>query len=476
MAQFARIFCMVGVVALGSAACGRSKHHTTPHAGSSGRGAGGKGGAAASAGSSGAHAGGAAGSGQHAAGEAGASGASEAGAAGAPAGAGGANEAGGSGDAGGGGSDDLGTTKVTDVDSFRRAQYDALCRYVFGCDELDSEIQSLRLLLRTEQRCREVFEDSALRAPAFDDLDAKVRAGTIEMDLAAATACIESIVRCEPQSTKRFYDGLPCRAVFRGSSPLGGACSRAEDCANDARCVIGAACPGVCTARVPLGQSCESEADCDDHAGPATCAEVGTSNASALTCEPLAIHRGAANETCSPGTFEMADLSLCAEGLFCDQTSGTCRPPMPADSNCDSDDDVCADGQFCRNGRCQVVSVQERVGDDCDEDYIHVCDFFSRLYCVNQKCELLGDGTEGAACHPIDYAAFSDCNSGLVCLDPASSVNEPSPDGLPRSICGKARAADQPCEENDDCASEYCQTDGTCGAAYCCGEASCQSN
>jgi hypothetical protein len=95
---------------------------------------------------------------------------------------------------------------------------------------------------------------------------------------------------------------------------------------------------------------------------------------------------------------------------------------------------------------------------------------------VNQKCERVGDGSEGAVCHPIDYAAWVDCNAGLVCLDSDGSADEPRPDGLPRSICGKARAAAEPCRANDDCASEYCQADHTCGAAYCCAAESCLSN
>lgn len=211
-----------------------------------------------------------------------------------------------------------------------------------------------------------------------------------------------------------------------------------------------------------------------------TCAGDATSSVPTLTCQPLTVHRGALNEACGPGVDAAGDLLVCDDGLFCDFTSagtgGTCRPPLPADAECDWDEDVCADGQFCRNGRCQTVTLQEHVGDDCDQDYIQFCDLFSRLYCVNQKCELLGDGAEGAPCHPIDYSAFGDCNPGLVCLDPDSSVNDPSPDGLPRGVCGKPRDSTQPCQGNDDCASEYCQTDGTCGVAYCCGAASCQSN
>jgi hypothetical protein len=388
------------------------------------------------------------------------------------AGTGGQGE-GGMGEAGAGGAPDLGITKVTDVDSFRRAEYDAICAYIFSCDLTSSDDgEYLRFLLGTEQRCRDLFENAALREPAFQDLDTKVRAGTIEMDLAAVAACIDSLVSCAPQSMKS-YDVAACRAVFHGSSPLGGACSRSEDCADDGRCVIGAACPGVCTARVALGGECASDSDCDDHTGPVTCAESGTSSSAPSTCQPLTLHLGTLNEACDFAA------NACAQGLYChyvDGGSSTCMAPVPANSACDSDNDACADGQACRNGLCQPVTLETHVGDDCDTDYIKVCDFVARLYCVNQKCELLGDGAEGAACHPIDYSAFGDCNAGLVCLDPDPSSNVPSPDGIPRGVCGKPRSANQPCQENDDCASEYCQTDGTCGAAYCCGQESCQSN
>ena len=486
MARFGKVLCTVGMLALASTACGRSKRHTVPLGSGGSGGAGGK--AHASGGSSG-HASGGTGGAAHsggsggvevqagAAGEAGVSGASEAGGSGAPAVAGnaGAPEAGGAGEAGAGGAGDLGATKVTDVDSFRRAQYDALCSYIFNCDESSSDTMVLRFVLRTEQRCRQVFEQAALREPAFADLDAKVRAGTIELDLTQVSACLDSTARCEPERVKSsFGEGVACRAVFHGSSPLGGPCSRAEDCADDARCVVAAACPGICTARVPLGHTCESDSDCDDHDGAVTCVADNTSSVPTQTCEPRTLHRSALNEACSgsvPNT-----LTVCDDGLFCDYTTGTCRPPLPADSECDSDDDICAAGQFCRNGRCQVVTIQEHAGDDCDADYVKFCDLFARLYCVNQKCELAGDGTEGALCHPIDYSAWADCNPALVCLDPPAGSVDESPDGLPRSVCGKPRSATQPCVGNDDCASEYCQADGTCGAAYCCGEASCQSN
>jgi hypothetical protein len=412
-----------------------------------------------------------------AAGEAGVGGAGEAGNSGtsAVAGQGGESVMGSAGEGGAGGSAELGPMEVTDAQSLWRAQMGAFCSYLFHCDEGGPEGQLLRRALQTEQRCREVFADSALRAPSYEDLDAKVRAGTIELDLTKVPACIDSLSRCEPEVMKRLYDDPACRAVFRGSSPLGGACSRAEDCADDARCVIDAACPGHCAARVALGQPCASSSDCDDHDGPTTCDSPPDATSWMPICAARTLQRKGLGEACGYGVLEAGDVLACNEGLFCDYTTHSCQPILAAGSACDSDDDVCADGQFCRNGLCQALTIQRHVGDDCDDDYIEFCDLFSRLYCVNQKCELVGDGTEGAPCDPIDYSAFSDCNPGLVCLDPPSSASS-GPNDRPLGTCGKPRAPTAPCEENDDCASEFCQADGTCGAAYCCGEASCQSN
>jgi hypothetical protein len=251
---------VLGVVALATTACGRSKHEHGPGGADGSSGASAQGGAPARAGTggrtTGASGAGARTSGGGAAGSSGGAGAGGRAESGAGGESGTPEEAGIGGDAGGGNelggaggsSDSEGTLEVTDVPSFERAETAALCRFIFNCPDPTGDGPLLRLVLQSEARCLEVLSGSPIQAPAHADLAAKVQAGSIGLNLQSVEACLDGIARCEPETLKRM-DSPACRAVFQGSSPLGGACSRAEDCADDARCVIDAACPGTCTAR-----------------------------------------------------------------------------------------------------------------------------------------------------------------------------------------------------------------------------------
>ncbi len=304
--------------------------------------------------------------------------------------------AGGSG--GGGGAPPM--TTVTDVPTFERALNEALCRYLFECPSENDDNVGARLALGTEARCVEVLNGSPLSAPAHQDLDAKVRAGSIELRLDQVPACLAALSSCDADHPLSL-DSAPCRAVFRGSSPLGGSCSRPEDCASDARCAAGATCPGICTARTPVGATCKSSDECDDHDGIVRCVYGDT----ASTCQRITFQSPAAlGQSCTWDTYGATTIVPCAVGAFCalaDQaaSTGVCKAPAAANGAC-SVGDVCAGDQYCTDGRCRTPSFAGHEGAACDK-LTEFCDLLAGYACTSGTCHRAGDGSEGAACSPV---------------------------------------------------------------------------
>ncbi|HWP07941.1 MAG TPA: hypothetical protein VNN72_19485, partial [Polyangiaceae bacterium] len=185
----------------------------------------------------------------------------------------------------------------------------------------------------------------------------------------------------------------------------------------------------------------------------------------------------------------------CIQGLSCHWVErpengtvpdlGTCQAPLPLGATCDGYTPPCEEGARCIDQTCQRFTISRKVGDPCDATTF--CSADARLVCNGTRadtsplspvigvCELVGDGSEGAPCWAIDIHALVDCDPGLTCLD--ADPTDPGVQGMMRSeICGKPRAAGEPCDGNDDCASQHCLADKTCGDTYCCGAYSCQSN
>jgi hypothetical protein len=383
-------------------------------------------------------------------------------------------------DAGGAGGD-AGTsaTLVTDVASFHRAQFEALCQFVFECPNDDEDSVSFRIMTGTQARCVDMLVGSPLYLAAEHDLEQKVHDGSIELLLDRVPACLDALRACQPEVYGRL-DVRACRAVFRGSSLLGGDCSRAEDCANDARCLIDAECPGHCAPRAALDEPCNSASDCDDSGGPVVCD-------SGFTCKRLTVRPAVGlGDACVAPKWNAPDVTPCEAGLYCEEsdgTSGICRAPVGKDGDC-TEVHLCSDGQVCIFtdtgeqwlGFCRTATVTDVPGAACDPEARASCDAVGRLWCIDGTCQEVGDGTEGSLCQPVDEAAFVACDRGLVCLDPDPATDMVGPGGEYWGTCGKPRAAGEPCVENDDCASQHCRADGTCGDSYCCGTSNCASN
>jgi hypothetical protein len=389
--------------------------------------------------------------------------------------AGGASSGSGGASSGSGGA---GPTVVTDVASFKLASFEAECQMGFECEDDSDDGISFRAMIVTQQRCVALLAGSPLYLAAEHDLDQKVRAGSIELVLDQVPACLDALRAC-PIAGSFSANPPACRAVFRGSSPVNGPCSRSEDCADDARCVIDAECPGHCAPRAAPGETCSAATDCDDRAGPVTCS-ADSICASVTVRDPSNL-----DGACTPLAWDLTDITPCAPGLYCQRTdstgvTGICRVPVALDGDC-TDVQLCSDGQAClfsaesSAGTCRTMTFADNAGAACD-DLGTFCNDTARLVCIDGTCQQLGDGTEGAMCLPLDYAALVQCDPGLVCLDPDRATEMPGPGGYYWGTCGKPRGAGERCSENDDCASQHCRADDTCGDAYCCGEYSCQSN
>ena len=229
-------------------------------------GAGGKGGSGGASGQGGA--GGEAGSDEVA---------GKAGAASGASGAGGASDANGGTGAGGGagkGGGGLGAIEVTNATSFFLAAASTWCQKLFGCPLLEGDDpEAWRLEYQTPEHCFELYSDPRVVRTADRDLDAKLEAGTVELLSDRMSACLETLADCSQPWA--FADNVAsCRTAFRGSSPLGGPCSRPEDCADDVDCLVETTCPGTCTQRIgkPLGDFCSDESsECDRSQGDIEC-------------------------------------------------------------------------------------------------------------------------------------------------------------------------------------------------------------
>jgi len=390
----------------------------------------------------------------------------------------------GAGGAAGKGGSGLGPVEVTDASSFRLAQYSAYCEMLFGCPITEGDDPEItRLELQTPERCVDVLVHSPLVVTADHDLDAKLATGEIELRSEQVAPCIEALSDCA-QQTLLARDVAACRTVFRGSSLLGGPCSRPEDCADDVDCVLTTTCPGTCTQGVstekPLGADCDRSSECDRGPGDVECTALVEGRG--RTCELVTRFPPAGvDEPCSRGGTEMRP---CAEDLYCERSGdivadvppqpGTCRAPWPLGGTCADSFIPCARDSYCIDGICQSITFSRKAGDPCDATTF--CNPADRLFCNAGMCELMGDGTEGARCRAFDLTALVACESGLVCLNPEPDAPVDPSVGFVWSRCGKPHAPGDTCQENDDCESQHCLADGTCDASYCCASYSCQSN
>jgi hypothetical protein len=354
-----------------------------------------------------------------------------------------------------------GKSSVTGADAVD-ALWQAFCSRLFRCPLANDDDIGIVLALGSELRCAEVITEIQNRDPRWIDLRAKVASGAIREQSDKIPACLAEAKSCDFANYRYNLtrSGPACRAVFEGSVPLGGACTRYEECAGDARCLFDQTCPGQCAARVAPGQPCEDISDCDASGGYVECRfedASGTSKCMAVTIATPARE----GEPCSAETFDVQTVVPCADGLWCDGDAtssagaGTCRTRIAAGAACESNDDLCVEGHACFGQTCKPVT-SAREGDPCDIAAGIYCDPFARLSCVSGKCQTPGDGAIGSACSSADIHELLDCRPGLFCAVSDSNTG----------TCAPLLKADAPCQASSDCESATC-ANGVCAAAYC---------
>ncbi|MCB9652644.1 MAG: hypothetical protein H6729_00740 [Deltaproteobacteria bacterium] len=334
--------------------------------------------------------------------------------------------------------------------SARLAEY--ACELDFECP---ASSLGLRPLFQDLSACKAHFSVLASRWQNIPDLIAAVEQGTIIYDAEAAGRCVT--VEC---SADRVGARLPevCSDVFTGALMEGDTCWRSEECGGDTYCDHGAptgrdfleSCPGICRARVPIGGSCRYGFQCADPPGrdEGICADG--------VCARYSPDQGAVEgQKCGETTGEdsaVLNYGKCEDGLWC--SSGTCRRgPLPPDSPCNSDDDLCSGFQVCVVvvGRCVDISVAfegEACGDSLSSP---VCNGLA-FECVNGRCERPGNGSLGARC-------FEDipttCNEGFQCNY--------------EKICLRLKQVGETCSQDQECESGECggRCDGDQCVRYC---------
>lgn len=238
-------------------------------------------------------------------------------------------------------------------------------------------------------------KDTCLRLAGADDellqLLGDVVYGAVSYDPASARTCVEALRArsCEVLLSVQNQVAAACRGVFTGSSPEGGPCLVAGECAGESvcdqsMCMGGACCAGVCApapAKVALGGDC-TDAPCVDDAW---CDD--TDDMVTPTCKAR-IENGQ----------ECTASNACKDGQRCDQSGGAgkcyilskdgqaCNPSLnvaclasnqwcdPAQSKCvklPGPGEACATGDrclgfaYCDAGACRMRPIENEA---CPQD------------------------------------------------------------------------------------------------------------
>ncbi|MBC7174370.1 MAG: hypothetical protein H5U40_18130, partial [Polyangiaceae bacterium] len=228
--------------------------------------------------------------------------------------------------------------------------------------------------------------------------------------------------------------GATCKAVdtLEHQVELGGVCYDFDSC------VYGALCDGTCKLLAIVA----------DH-------PVG---------EPCSLME----EDATTRTYHTCEAGLgCAVG----QGGPTCVERLAAGADCTANTAVpCVAGHAClpdpepaTTHSCRPMHVATEVGADCTDFLAYTggdltfCDATLDLYCGSTAtCVAAGNGSAGSTCivegEGAQYRA--PCDPGLYCDDVVT--NE----------CTAKKAADEPCEADEECLSDLCLGD-LCAESYC---------
>ncbi len=374
-------------------------------------------------------------------------------------GGGGKANAGGSATATGGTSN-----SATDLDTFLEQEGQGYCSRLFRCLEADDDFLGERLVLETPAGCEELLGRVNATSRTMRDLRAEVAAGNLHYVPEQGQACLVELSACNGVTS--LNDGS-CREAFDGKAKTGEACHRSEDCAGDAYCSLGSACPGTCTPRKAAGEPCEFDIECAFTTGLVFCEHA---SGVAGACRTLEKAKSAAKGApCTRNLKGATSLILCQDGLWCATLSGgdpvadvlgECAPPIPVDMPCVDGDDVC-EGGLCNTAShlCQSVTVRKAAGQACDEESFSYCGPLQGLRCnPDGTCHGSGDGSEGSDCFSSDLQRG--CDAGLYCAKAAGTTSADP------GQCQPLLADNEACTNASNCLSGNCEND-VCGGRGC---------
>ncbi|HSN15555.1 MAG TPA: Dickkopf N-terminal cysteine-rich domain-containing protein [Anaeromyxobacteraceae bacterium] len=167
-----------------------------------------------------------------------------------------------------------------------------------------------------------------------------VSAGRATYDATHAAACLSFVQTATCEILQAYMEGdhhqADCDAAIAGTLADGATCYSNESCASGVCFMSPGQCPSFCASPVPSGQPCEAFRPC---------AEGTFCNFSTGTCAPLVALDGGCNTpvVCAPG---LACLEYATSDYRClpRKTTGTCYT-----------DEACATGYECYANACRRV-------------------------------------------------------------------------------------------------------------------------
>ena len=216
---------------------------------------------------------------------------------------------------------------------------------------------------------------------------ASLDAGRASFDAEQAQRCLD--LRAANECTEAE---LACESIFIGHVPVGEACNSSDECAGNAYCSEGLACPGTCVATLDPGEAC-SFAESGECGDAHICSDEGVCVAQKANGEPCLGSSDCLSYHCDDGGH-------CAEPPR-DFTKDVGEP-------CEIDPD-CKPDLYCHEGTCVAKAA---AGESCE----------AYTPCVRAAyCQLEGDGLQGlcveripvgGACEDSDHCTTGVCDGG----------------------------------------------------------------
>lgn len=220
-----------------------------------------------------------------------------------------------------------------------------------------------------------------------------------------------------------------------GHECYGGGCGEYDDIVRSVQCCTQ---EGTCRPLRGAGERCSSSADCGPEAPEGLMWECLGFEEPVCTLLEVAPD-GAVGDRCgvvATGTGHTT-VTFCATGLLCSRvagSSGQCTRPGGLGTDCDDDD--CAPGLICDEGRCSVVNVDDHLGPGCSD----VCRALNHTACdynpgasPSSECVAVG-GADRRCSGSFDCVADEWCDRG-VCRSDLGPGGECTGWSQCRSLC-----------------------------------------